>query len=224
VLHSKVSILVLAVLVVGIVGTPSALAAPKWNVRGTALTGSEGITATFSAIGTSGLKLFLRSKLQGGKIEVVISCKTASVFNAIMMAINAGVVKFFWTGCKVDSASCKLTPAETTEIATTELSAETTDLSGVEPLYLKVSPKTVGGTLVVIKLIECAAEGEFKVFGTAACAVAAKATTEQALHLCQFAPTVGTLLTTLKFGTEPATIEGGASVTLVNGGNWSSSL
>jgi hypothetical protein len=212
----------LAVMVVGGVGGSSA-SATSWKVRGTALTGSEGITATFLPIGTTGLAFIFTAKLPGGKISIVISCKTVIFVIGKITAPNTGsIIKIILRGCKIDGLTCKLTAAETTEISTSEVSVESTDLATQEPLFLKFSPKTVGGNFTSISLIECAGEGKFSIFGTAACAAAAKATTEQALHLCQFGSV--TLLTTLKFGTEPATIESGASVTLVNGGNWSSTL
>jgi hypothetical protein len=227
VLKSKVRVLMLAafaVMMMGAVAASSASAAPTWKVRGSTLAGSEGITATFLPL-ANGLVAILKSKLPGNKATIEISCKKALLVGGKITAPNAGsATKIAFKECKVDTKECKLLAAQEAEIATSELSAETTDLSGVEPLFLKISPKAVGGLFTTIKLVECAGEGEFKIFGTAACAAAAKATAEQTLHLCQFGPTVATLLTTLKFGTEPATIEGGGSVSLVNGGNWSSTL
>jgi hypothetical protein len=228
VLKSKVRVLMLAalaVMVVGGVAASSASAVTSWNVRGAALGAgaSEGITATFLTIGTTGLVAILKTKLPGGKITIEISCKTAALVGAKITGLKGGsATRISFKGCKLDSKECKLTSAETTEISTSEVSAETTDLSGVEPLYLKVFPKIAGGSFTSISLTACAGEGKFEVTGTAACAAAVKATTEQPLHLCKFE--TFPLVTTLKFGTEPASIEGGASVTLVNGGNWSSTL
>jgi hypothetical protein len=227
VLKSKVRVLmlaVLAVMVVGAVAASSASAATKWLVRGTTLTGSEGITAVFLEIGTSGLVAKLKTFLPGGKVEILISCKTAGLVGGKITAPNVGsATKISFKGCKLDSKECKLTSAETTEINTNEVSAETTDLSGAEPLFLRVFPKAAGGSFASISLTACAGEGKFEITGGTACAAAAKATAEQTLHLCQFGAV--TLLNTLKFGTEePATVEGGASVSLVNGGNWSSTL
>jgi hypothetical protein len=103
-----------------------------------------------------------------------------------------------------------------------EVSTETTDLAGAEPLFLKRNPKVVGGAFTSLSLTGCTAEGKFELKGTMAAAIAAKATTEQTLYLWKFENI--TLLTTLKYGPEPLSIEMRPSVILVNGGNWSSTL
>jgi hypothetical protein len=225
-LRSKARVWMLTVLTAMLVSgfaTASAAAAPKWSVRGTALTGSEGITATFLQIGTTGLVVLLKSKLPGGKFTIIISCAKAAMVGGKITAPNAGsATKLSLKECKLDSKECKLLPTEATETTTGEVSAETTDLSGTEPLFIKINPKSVGGVFTVIKLVECAGEGEYKLGGTMAAAIAAKATTEQTLHLWTFGN--ATLLTTLKVGTEPWSIEMLPTIKLINGGNWSSTL
>jgi hypothetical protein len=212
----------LAVMAVSGIASASASAAPKWLVRGTALTGSEGITAIFLPIGTTKLVVLLKSKLPGGKVEIIISCAKAAIIGGKITAPNAGsATKLSFKECKLDSKECKLTAAESAEIGTSEVSMETTDLATTEPLFLKLVPK--GGTnFFTFRLIECAFEGEFKLTGTMASAITAKATREQTLHLWKF-ETI-TLLSTLKYGSEPMSIEMGVSVALINGGNWSSTL
>jgi hypothetical protein len=212
----------LAVIVAGGVVPAAASATPVWRVRGSVLTGgSEGITATFLTVG-GGLTAVLTSKLPGGKIEVIISCKISAIVGGKITAPNKGSAsKLAFKGCKLDSKECKLTSPETTEITTLAVTAEAVDLAGAEPLFVTFKP-TSGTIFAAIDLVACAGEGKFNVSGVAACRMEPTATDEQELHLCAFEGV--TLLNTLKFGTEPATLRAFESFTLVNGGDWSSEL
>jgi hypothetical protein len=213
----------LIIMVAGGLAVSLASAAPSWRVRGSALVGSEGITATFLTIGTSGLAVLLQFKLAGGKIVIIISCAKAAIIGGKITAPkNGSATRLSFKGCKIDSKECHLTNAETTEINTGEVSAETTDLATTEPLFLKITPKEAGGPFTSISLTGCAGEGKFGIVGTMAAAIAARATAEQTLHLWKV-ETI-TLLTTLNTAGERWSIEMLPSITLINGGNWSSTL
>jgi hypothetical protein len=211
----------LTVMVAGGIASATASAAPKWLVRGTALVGTEGLTTTFLVIEKE-LVAILTTTLPGGKVTIKISCKKAVGNNVTITAPNTNAASSVsFKECKLDTTSCKLTAAEIKEINTGAISSEAVDLGAAEPFFITLKA-AAGGIFVKITLIECAGEGVFNVEGTAACRVLPKVTTEQLLHLCNFEEV--TLLSTLKFGTEKASIVAGASFTLVKGGNWSANL
>jgi hypothetical protein len=205
---------VFAVMATSAIASATASAAPKWLINGTAFTGTE--TLATKALGSVTLKSALP-----GKVPVTISCPSASSTGAQISGGNKGSATRinFGPTCNTVTPKCKVQA----EITTAGVNAEATDLAGAEPLYIKFTPSTQPFT--VIKLTECAGEGNFNVQGLASCKV--KSPTVSAVEkLCTFQEST-TLLGSLRFGTEPATLEGTAGFSLsgTNAGKpWSANL
>jgi hypothetical protein len=207
-----------ALTALGAVMASAASAAPQWLINGTAFNGEE--TISTKALGT-GLVFTLKSTLPGGA-PINVGCETvSSVGGAILQKNLDRATKItFGPNCKIDiPATC----ATATTITTGAVNSEATDLAGVEPLYIKFTPVTQPFAKIILK--ECAAEGNFNVSGLASCKVAAP-TVSAVTKLCAFKESK-TLLGSLRFGTNDATLEGVVGFTLsgVNTGKpWSANL
>jgi hypothetical protein len=206
---------VFAVMGLSAVLAASASATPRWLINGTALTAAETISA--KALGSG---FTLKSSLPGGS-AVNISCPTINATGAQIEPANKNKATRITFGptCVANAPKCKVQK----EITTATVNSESTDLGGVEPLYIKFVPSTQ--PFSIVKLTECAGEGNFNVQGLASCKVIAP-TTAAVEKLCLFKEST-TLLGSLRFGTEPATLEGEAGFTLSGtnvGKPWSSNL
>jgi hypothetical protein len=205
---------VFAVMATSAIASATASAAPQWLINGTAFTGQETISAKQLS------PITLKSALPGGT-PITITCPTASSTGAKINGNNKGSATTISFGptCATITPKCKVQA----QITTAGVNAEATDLAGAEPLYIKFTPTTQPFT--VIKLAECAGEGSFNVQGLASCKVLAP-TLSASTKLCTFQEST-TLLGSLRFGTEPATLEGTAGFSLsgVNvGKSWSANL
>jgi hypothetical protein len=199
--HSLLTLTILAVIVSGTTVPDVASATPQWLINGTAFHGEE-------LISTKALSPFtLRAMLPGGT-PVTYSCPTlASVGGRIFgNNKNAATELKFGPTCTVITPKCTLQA----EITTGAVNSETTDLAGAEPLYIKFTPTTQPFT--VLKVTECAGEGNFSIQGLASCKVTAP-TVSAVEKLCTFNENT-TLLGSLRFGVERMTLEGTAGYTL----------
>jgi hypothetical protein len=209
------AVAVFAAMAVGAIASASASAAPQWLINGAAFSGTETISS--KALGSG---FTLRSKLPGGA-AVTISCPTLSTEGGRIFGDKENSAKkiAFGPTCAAIAPKCTVQA----QITTGEVTSEATDLADLEPLYIKFVP--TAQPFSKISLMACSGEGTFEVHGLASCRVLLP-TTSAITKLCTFQESK-TLLGTLRFGTEPATLEGTAGFTLSGpntGQPWSANL
>jgi hypothetical protein len=191
--------------------TPATATTPGWSVGGERLTGSEPL-ATTAAIDEDG-------RLKFGGTEVICSGKNLNATAPVIEASNKGsATSLLFTGCEVTLHGCRLSGQNSGgEIGTLPVTTELT-LEGALAAVATLKPNTGLFATIAFTGAGCTITGVQPFRGTAQVSFPT-AQDESTLQLMNYIATAAS--GELKWGSNPASLEGSALLKLAGGRPWS---